>query len=355
MADKNPTTAANERLLAPLLSVASSPHIRTRETIPRIMWTVNATLIPVAVWAVYIFGWRALLQIVVSGLAAVITELVIQKQRGVARTWHDGSAFLTGLLLAFCIPVGLPLWMTALGSVFSVAVAKHAFGGLGQNIFNPAHAGRAFLLASFPVQMTTWTKMASLAPSAVDGVTTATPLGILKEATKLGHDGMSEVIATFGSRQAMLESLFLGNVNGCIGEVSALLIILGGVFLIYKRYIFWQGPVFYLTTVALLGWVFGHKGLFTGDPLFQLLSGGLVLGAFYMLTDMVTSPITRRGQIVFAVGGGLLVFLIRRYAGYPEGVCYSILLMNCATPMIDRIFVAQPPRSDLSQTEGGQA
>jgi electron transport complex protein RnfD len=235
-----------------------------------------------------------------------------------------------------------------------IGVAKQAFGGLGQNIFNPAHAGRAFLLASFPVQMTSWSAIKSLATTALDGTTTATPLGMMKEATKMGKDGMAEVIATFGSKEALYQDLFLGRVNGSIGEVSALLLLLGGLYLIYKRYIFWQGPVCYIATAVLLGWVLGPKGLFTGDPIFQLCSGGLVLGAFYMLTDMVTSPITRKGQVVFAVGGGVLVFLIRRFAAYPEGVCYSIMLMNCVTPLLDRIFTAEAPRSDLPQPEGSK-
>ena len=148
----------------------------------------------------------------------------------------------------------------------------------------------------------------------------------------------------------MYSSLFFGNVNGCLGEVSALLILLGGLSLIYKRYIFWQGPVCYIGTAALLGWILGGDGLFGGDPLFHVLSGGLMIGAFFMLTDMVTSPITVKGQIVFAIGAGVLVFLIRQYGGYPEGVCYSILLMNCVTPLLDRIFKPQPPRAGLEVT-----
>jgi electron transport complex protein RnfD len=338
------TEQGKERLLAPLLSVASSPHVHTTESISKIMWTVNATLVPVGAWAVYRFGIPALAQIVVCAVVAMLTELAIQKFRRVPLTWLDGSACVTGVLLAYCVPPGLPLWMSALGSIFSVAVAKHTFGGLGQNIFNPVHAGRAFLLASFPVQMTTWTAMASQAAGAVDGQTTATPLGMLKEAAKSGGDGTAHLIATFGGRTEMYQQLFVGNINGCVGEVSALLLLLGGLYLIYKRYIFWQGPVVYIGTVALLAWAFGGAhGLFSGDPLFHMLSGGLVLGAFYMLTDMVTSPITRRGQVVFALGAGLLVFLIRKFGAYPEGVCYSILLMNCVTPLLDRLFLAKAP------------
>lgn len=322
------------RLYAALLTVAAAPHVRTRESIARIMWTVSATLAPAVAWAAWQFGLRALAQVAVCAGAAVACEAAIQKFRGVPITWRDGSAFLTGLLLALCIPVGMPLWMTALGAVFAIGIAKQPFGGLGHNIFNPAHAGRAFLLASFPVQMTTWTALTTQ----VDVVTSATPLGMLKE------QGMPAVVATFGGPSGLYQSLFLGNVNGSLGEVSALLLLLGGLFLVWKRYIFWQGPVFYIGTVALLAWVLGGPGWFDGDPLFHVLSGGLVLGAFFMLTDMVTSPITAKGQVIFAVGAGALVFLIRKFGGYPEGVCYSILLMNCFTPLIDRFVSPRTPK-----------
>ena len=333
MAEPTPVAAQHEdRLYASLLTVASAPHVKAKETIPKIMWTVNATLLPVAAWAVYVFGLRALWQMLLCTATAMATEAVIQKIRGMKRSWWDGSAFLTGLLLAMCIPVGLPFWMSVLGVVFAISIVKHVFGGLGQNIFNPAHAGRAFLLASFPVQMTTWSVMTSKAAGVVDGVTTATPLGIW------GEHGMKALLDTMGGRSELYASLFFGQVNGSIGEVSALLILLGGAVLIFKRYIFWQGPVFYIGTVALLGWILGGPGWFDGDPLFHVLSGGLMIGAFYMLTDMVTSPVTARGQVIFAVGAGILVILIRRFGGYPEGVCYSILLMNAVTPLIDRFI-----------------
>lgn len=330
--ENSPLPQGGDRLYASLLSVAASPHIKSKESIARIMWTVNITLIPVMVWGVYTFGLRALMQMLVCTGASMACEAAIQNFRGVRASWHDGSAFLTGLLLAFCIPVGLPLWMSALGCVFAIGVAKHAFGGLGQNIFNPAYTGRAFLLASFPLHMTTWTSMKTLAVDAVNGITSATPLGLLKEG------GMAKVIETFGSTTEVYKTLWWGNPNGCMGEAAAPLILLGGLYLIYKRYIFWQGPFFYLATVALLTWAMGGQGWFDGDPLFHLLTGGLMISAFYMITDMVTSPITRKGQIVFAIGAGILVFVIRKYGGYPEGVCYSVLLMNCATPLIDRIF-----------------
>ena len=333
-AEKKAANIGEERILAPLLSVASSPHIRTSESISKIMWTVNATLIPVALWGVYIFGWRALAQIILCGITAMLCEAGIMKIRKLKNTWLDGSAFLTGILLAFCIPVGLPYWMSVLGVIFAVAIAKQAFGGLGQNIFNPAHAGRAFLLASFPVQMTLW-PFVPTANRLIDATTTSTPLKLLKES-----GGINAVIDYFGGRGEMYKALFFGNMSGCIGEVSAFLIIIGGIYLIAKKYIFWQTPVAYVATVAILAFVTG------GDPLFHVLSGGLMLGAFYMLTDMVTSPITVLGQIIFAAGAGVLVFLIRKYGSYPEGVCYSILLMNCVTPLIDKY--CKPKRRKLT-------
>lgn len=320
------------------LRVSSSPHLRTEESVERIMWTVNATLAPAALWGIYIFGWRAAAHILICTLTAVLTEYVIQKLRKVRVTALDGSAFLTGLLLAFCLPPGLDLWMSALGSAFAIFVAKHAFGGLGQNIFNPAHIGRAFLLASFPVAMTTWTvaggQTLHTLDNGVQGTTGATPLGVVKEY------GFAEMQKTFGSGTDLYWRLFSGDINGCIGEVSALLLILGGLFLIYKRYIRWEAPVIYIGVTALLWWILpGRKAeFFSGDPLFAALSGGLVLGAFYMITDYVTTPITRGGQIIFAAGAALLVWLIRSYGGYPEGVCYSILLMNCFSPLIDRLL-----------------
>lgn len=337
MSDLENEKTPNGLILPEWLRVSSSPHLRSEESVAKIMWTVNATLAPAAIWGVYSFGWRAAVHLIVCTVTAILTEYVIQKVRGMKVTALDGSAFLTGLLLAFCLPPGLDFWMAALGSAFAIFVAKHAFGGLGQNIFNPAHIGRAFLLASFPVAMTTWTVAAGQTLHVTDGVqgtTGATPLGVLKEY------GFAQVQATFGSGSDLYWRLFMGNVNGCIGEVSALLLLLGGLFLIIKRYIRWEAPVIYIGLTALLWWILpGRKAeFFSGDPLFAALSGGLVLGAFYMITDYVTTPITRGGQMIFAAGAAILVWLIRSYGGYPEGVCYSILLMNCFAPLIDRLL-----------------
>ena len=283
------------------------------------MWTVNAALAPAALFSVYRFGVSALTTMLICIIVAVATEYLIQKWREQPVTVNDGSAFLTGLLLAMNIPAGLPWYMPVFGTVAAIAIAKHTMGGLGYNIFNPALVGRAIMLASWPVAMTTWPDMASK----VDGVTSATPLGILK------LQGYEKLVEVFGDKVTMYQSLFTGMRSGSMGETSALLLILGGVFLIYRGYINWQIPVVMIGTVGALTAIFGH------DPLMHMMSGGLILGAFFMATDMVSIPITVKGRILFAAGAGALTVLIRLLGGYPEGVCYAILLMNCVTPLID--------------------
>ena len=283
------------------------------------MWTVNAALAPAALFSVYRFGVSALTTMLICIIVAVATEYLIQKWREQPVTVSDGSAFLTGLLLAMNIPTGLPWYMPVFGTVAAIAIAKHTMGGLGYNIFNPALVGRAIMLASWPVAMTTWPDMASK----VDGVTSATPLGILK------LQGYEKLVEVFGDKVTMYQSLFTGMRSGSMGETSALLLILGGVFLIYRGYINWQIPVVMIGTVGALTAIFGH------DPLMHMMSGGLILGAFFMATDMVSIPITVKGRILFAAGAGALTVLIRLLGGYPEGVCYAILLMNCVTPLID--------------------
>lgn len=301
------------------LSVSASPHIRCDESIAKIMWTVNLALAPAALFSVYRFGMPALTTMILCIVVAVATEYLIQKWRDKPITINDGSAFLTGLLLAMNIPAALPWYMPVFGSVAAIAIAKHTMGGLGYNIFNPALVGRAILLASWPVAMTTWPEMASK----VDGVTAATPLGILK------MQGYEKLVEIFGDKAEMYKALFVGSRSGSMGETSALLLLLGGAYLIYRGYINWQVPVVMIATVGILTAVLGH------DPIMHMMSGGLILGAFFMATDMVTIPITIKGRIVFAAGAGALTVLIRLLGGYPEGVCYAILLMNCVTPLID--------------------
>jgi len=319
---------AEVELKEKLFDVSVSPHIRSKESIAKIMWTVNLTLAPAALFGAYNFGINALIIIVVSILSAVLFEYLVQKIRKKPITINDGSAVLTGLLLAMCLPPTIPFYMAAVGSFVGVVVAKHAMGGLGYNIFNPAHIGRAALMVSWPVAMTTWSAMTTK----IDVVSTATPLNILKQ------QGYSALLDTFGGASNMYQSLLIGTRNGSIGETSTILLVLGGLFLIYKGYINWQVPVVIIGTVGVLTWIFGPAGFFTGDPLFHMMAGGLIIGAFFMATDMVTIPITVKGQIVFALGVGLLTTLIRLKGGYPEGVCYAILLMNSVTPLIDRFF-----------------
>lgn len=293
----------------PNLVVTSSPHIRDADTIPRIMHTVNLTLLPVALMAVYFFGISAFLIIMTCVLTSVLTEYIWQKARGKKVTITDGSAILTGLLLALTLPPSLPLWMAVIGAVVAISLGKQVFGGLGHNPFNPALIGRAFLTIAFSVEMTSWHL-----PGAVDTVATATPLAALK---------MNGIASDYWS-------LFIGNVSGSLGETSALVIILGGLYLIYKGYVDYRIPVAYFGTVAALSVIFGH------DPIWHLLAGGLMLGGFYMLTDMVTSPITKKGRWIFGIGAGIIVVLNRLFGGYPEGVLYSILIMNMTVPLINR-------------------
>jgi Na+-translocating ferredoxin:NAD+ oxidoreductase subunit D len=310
-----------------VFTVSTSPHIRSEESISKIMWNVNIALAPAALFAIYNFGVPALLNMVVGILAAVASEYIVQKILKKPITITDGSAFITGLLLAMCVPPQIPLYMTAIGSIIAIAVAKHSMGGLGFNIFNPAHIGRAALMVSWPIAMTTWSKITTSA----DVVTSATPLNILKQ------QGYESLIQTFGSQAELYKSLLIGTRNGSIGETSTILLLLGGIYLIYKGYVKWEVPVFMIGTVGILTWIFGPAGFFTGDPIFHIMAGGLIIGAFFMASDMVTIPITRKGQIIFAIGAGLITVLIRLKGGYPEGVCYSILLMNSVTPLIDRL------------------
>ncbi|MBR2215005.1 MAG: RnfABCDGE type electron transport complex subunit D [Selenomonadaceae bacterium] len=311
-------------------TISSSPHIRDGETIDHIMWQVNLALAPAAIFAVCWFGLPALINMITGIVAAVAAEYLWQKAMGKPITAFDGSAFITGLLLAMSMSPLLPPYMVAIGSVIAIVVAKESMGGLGFNVFNPAHIGRAALMVSWPIAMTTWSSMQDFS-GGVDAVTGATPLGILK------LEGYEALVNTFGGQSAMYESLFLGTRNGSLGETSTVLLLLGGIYLIWRGYVNYLVPTLMIVTVAILTWVCGPSGLFTGDPLFHVMAGGLMLGAFFMATDMVTIPMTVKGQVIFAVGAGAITVLIRLVGGYPEGVCYSILLMNALTPLIDRV------------------
>jgi len=281
------------------------------------MWTVVLSLLPAGIAGIVIFGQSALAVILTCVIAAVAAEWFLQLLTKRKVTVSDGSALLTGLLLAYNMPANVPLWLPVVGAFFSIAIGKQVFGGLGQNIFNPALVGRAFLMASWPKYMTTFTK-----PFSYDAVTSATPLAAIKEGRLLEHISYLD--------------LFSGNRGGCIGEVCIAALLLGALILFWKKYISWHIPVTYIVTTGIFTYAFAGKALFSGDWLFHVLSGGLILGAFFMATDYVTSPLTRKGQVIFGLGCGLLTAVIRIWGGYPEGASYAILMMNAATPIIDR-------------------
>jgi Na+-translocating ferredoxin:NAD+ oxidoreductase subunit D len=349
------------------LKVSSSPHFYTTESVPSIMKGVVISLAPATLGAVYFFGWHAALLIVLCVGAAVGTEALCQRLRGVPPAIGDYSAIVTGLLLAFNLPANAPWWIAILGGVFAIAVVKEVFGGIGFNIWNPALAARAFLLASFPTAMISSPNYpaprgGTLSGLTLDGVTQATPLQLLKntvapilqnpsaygaQEVQRAHD----ILAQTGQVE-FYKNLLIGNMGGVLGETSALLLLMGAIYLFVKKYIDWRVPLGYIGSVALTAWIFaGHEGYFTGDALLHVLSGGLILGAFFMATDMVTSPVTRKGKWIFAVGCGLLTVLIRVKGGYPEGVSYAILLMNTATPLID---AWTRPRVYGAATTGGK-
>ncbi|NLL36068.1 MAG: RnfABCDGE type electron transport complex subunit D [Fretibacterium sp.] len=293
------------------LVIASSPHIHSGLTTQKIMGWVLLSLLPAGLAGACFFGARALTVVAVCVVTCVLSEALWQKAMGQPITVSDLSAAVTGVLLAYNLPPTIPLWMAGLGSVFAIILCKQFFGGLGGNIVNPALAGRAMMLISWPVAMTTWT---------LNGVSGATPLALIKEGVSASVDALPP-----------LWDLVIGRVGGCIGETSAVALLLGGGLLIWKGIISWRIPVVYIAVVAVLSLLLGR----TGGVFYEVLAGGLLLGAFFMATDYTTSPMTARGQIIFAAGCGLLTALIRTFGGYPEGVSYSILIMNLTVPLID--------------------
>ncbi|HNT29123.1 MAG TPA: RnfABCDGE type electron transport complex subunit D [bacterium] len=321
--------------------VSLSPHAKGPLSTEKVMWGVVIALLPSFAFSAYFFGIRAIVVTLVATIACILTEFVIQKYlMRTTVTAFDGSAAITGILLAFNVPSSIPIWQMVLGAVFAIAIGKMVFGGLGRNPFNPALLGRAFMLASFPVDMTTWpipvkTQWLWEMGKKVDGTTAATPLGFFKEGIKMGGS-MGDLVA---QRPELYDyfNLFIGNVGGCIGEVSSFAILLGGIYLLYKKIITWHIPVFYLGGLALITGIFWWmEPAKYADPLFHLFAGGAMLGAWFMATDMVTSPMTVKGQILFAVCGGLLCGLIRLFGAFPEGCSYSILIMNAFVPLIDK-------------------
>lgn len=310
------------------LIVSSSPHVRTNKDTSYIMKQVVIALLPATLAALFFFRLSALNVIFFCVTGSVGAEFLCQKISKQESTIGDFSAVVTGLLLAFNVPASLPWWMCLLGAAFAIIVVKMVFGGIGNNFVNPALAARAFLLASFPVAMTLWTRTGVnwVSSGNIDAYTTATPLSFLKA----GSNGVSSLADSGIS----ISNMLIGNIGGCIGETSAVLIILGGLYLMYKGIINYVIPTFYICTVAILMFILG--GFNFTFVIYELLAGGLMLGAFFMLTDYTTSPMTKKGQIIYAVLAGLITTVIRLYGGYPEGVSYSILFVNIMTPLIDK-------------------
>lgn len=348
------------------LYVSASPHVHGSASTNKIMWTVVASLVPAAAWSVYLFGLPALTVVVATVLFSVLAEALWQVLVKNPMTIKDGSAVLTGLILALTLPPGLPLWICAIGSLVAIVITKAFFGGLGQNPFNPAMTGRVFLLIAFPGPLTRWLvpmgtgdklfghpvtaldasgKIVELGAAGVDAMTAATPLGILSE------QGASAV-ATLSSGS----DLFIGFVNGSLGETSALLLLVGGLFLMVRKIITWHIPVSFLGSMALFSAItHGLDPATYASATFHLFTGGAILGAFFMATDYVTSPMHPKGKILFGVGCGVLTMVIRIWAGYPEGVSFAVLLMNAAVPIIDTY--TKPKKFGLRQLaaeEGGR-
>ncbi len=372
-----------------LFNVNNSPHVRDPDTTSRIMFTVCLALVPALVWSYIVIGWRAVAVKLASVVACVVTETECKWWQGKPNTIKDGSAIVTGLLLAAVLPANVPMWAAALGGVFAIAIGKQVFGGLGHNIWNPALLARAFMQVSMPDRMMSgewphlgfagqwwrnfvydlggsFTQIADGIRGAADSVTGASMaramdsgVDVMTGATALAqihHVQARQIVDAAGNitylppaaltpgwREIIMT--WFGSEGGTIGEVSAVLLIIGGVFLIYRKIVAWDIPVFFIGTVAVLGFVLPHPykigdvtaftAWFSGPWLLHVGAGGLMLGAFFMATDMVTKPLTRKGRIIFGIGCGCITMLIRLFAGYPEGVCYAILFMNTCVPLID--------------------
>lgn len=312
--------------------ISPSPHVHSKDSIEKNMYGVLIALIPAFIFAVIYFGFEAITVTLTSVVACIlfeylITKFILKQQPAI---W-DGSAILTGVLLAFNVPSSLPLWILVIGALVAIGVGKMSFGGLGNNIFNPALVGRVFLLISFPVQMTTWPTPQGFATT--DAVTGATPLGIVKEAFKSGTS-VSEALASAGFTNG---DLVMGNIGGSLGEVAAIALLLGFAYMLIRKIITWHIPVAIFVTVILFTGILNlaDPSKFA-SPIFHLLSGGMMLGAIFMATDYVTSPMSRKGMWIYGIGIGLLTVIIRVFGAYPEGMSFAILIMNGCTPLINK-------------------
>ena len=313
--------------------VAPSPHVHGSNSTQRLMLDVVVALLPAWAVSIFFFGWGAVITTLVAVGACILFEYLIQKYliKGLS-TINNLSAVVTGILLAFNLPTNISPFLVVLGSLIAIGIAKMTFGGLGSNLFNPALVGRVFLLISYPVQMTSWPAPILSRTHYIDAVTGATPLGIVKEAVKAGKP-VSEIVSSMPSYM----DLFIGNMGGSLGEVSALALLLGFAYLLIRKVITWHIPIAIFGTIAIFSgilWMVNPERFI--DPVFHLITGGVMLGAIYMATDYVTSPMTPRGMIYYAVGIGALTILIRDFGAYPEGVSFAILLMNATTPLINK-------------------
>ncbi len=318
-----------------LLTVSGSPHIHGGLSVKKLMWGVVIAMLPAMLASFYYFGLGAIKVTLVAVASTVLFEYLITKFiLKQPSQLSDGSAVITGMLLAFNVPSDLPTWIIVIGALVAIGVAKMSFGGLGKNPFNPALVGRVFLLISFPVQMTTWPTVNKIFPMTLDAVTGATPLGIVKEGLKNG-DTMADVM----SKVPDLTQLFLGHTGGSLGEVSALFLIVGGLYMLWRKIISWQIPTSFLGTVIIFSsimWLINPNQY--ANPLFEIFTGGIMLGVFFMATDMVTSPMTGKGQLIFGTGVGLLTLIIRYWGAYPEGVSFAILIMNAVVPHLNNLI-----------------
>lgn len=319
-----------------LLNISGSPHVHSDESTKKIMWRVNLALVPMLLTGIAFFGLNALLISLVSVACCCLFQWLIEKFiLKVPSTVCDGSAVVTGLLLAFNVPATADMiWLVALGALVAIGVGKMSFGGLGKNPFNPALVGRVFMLISFPVQMTTWPTVGKWFPMSLDTVSGATPLGVIKEGLKNGQS-MSEIMAN--NDLPSLVDIFLGHIGGSFGEVCALAILIGAIYLLCCKIISWHIPVAFIGTAFIFSgilWLADPTQFI--DPVTTILTGGIMLGACFMATDMVTSPMSKSGQLIFGAGCGLLTIIIRNWGAYPEGVSFAILLMNSVTPLINR-------------------
>ena len=315
------------------LIASSSPHIRSNEDTRSIMLDVIIALLPAMGWSIYCFGIKALVLTLVSVVSCVFFEWAYRKLMKKSCMVGDLSAVVTGILLSFVCPVDLPWWVIIIGAFFSIVVVKQLYGGIGCNFLNPALAGRAILVASYASVMAgNWVKVgekAAVIGSNADITTAATPLAMMKGVDAAGWETLTNTYS--------LGDMFIGRVGGCLGEVSALMLLLGGIYLLLRKVISWQIPVAYIATVAIICLISAPEGVSGVEYMaYNVFGGGLMLGAIFMATDYATSPVTKPGQLIFGIGCGLLTVLIRRFGSYPEGVCYSIMIMNCTTWLLDK-------------------